>query len=295
MAKHHVVQEKYLAQWRKSDTENQLNIYVISENKFIERGPSWKGFWRDDFNVLSGERGKSYLPENITALIDAQGIEVIRNINSEKQGQLDGKERSILAFYVALQYIRTPRHREESDKMMQATIQHFMRKDISSPDEVNISKEQILKHQPANQREEEALRKVGQMSDEEIRQQIFETIHSDDLNIGLTTTGHSKGILKVDRLAKGLFEFQWLFLVAPSDSPFITSDNPSFTVSPTKIMNGPMSPRSTMIFPLRPDLCIYVKPNLKSKTEHFVELNGEQVQDINKLILSNSSRCIVAK
>jgi len=33
MAKHHIVQDKYLTQLRKTGTENQLNIYVISENE----------------------------------------------------------------------------------------------------------------------------------------------------------------------------------------------------------------------------------------------------------------------
>src|SRR3989344_6024153 len=90
MAKHHIVQGKYLAQWRKSGTENQLNIYVIEENQIIERGPGWKGFWREDYNVLEDEGEKSYLPEDVTAIIDSKGIEAI----------------SCIAFYVALQYTR---------------------------------------------------------------------------------------------------------------------------------------------------------------------------------------------
>jgi len=82
MAKHHIVQGKYLAQWRKSGTENQLNIYVIEENQIIERGPGWKGFWREDYNVLEDEGEKSYLPEDVTAIIDSKGIE---NTYSERR------------------------------------------------------------------------------------------------------------------------------------------------------------------------------------------------------------------
>lgn len=295
MAKHHIVQDKYLTQWRKVDTENQLNIYLIPENKYIERGPCWKGFWRDDFNILDKDKDKFYLPENVTAIIDTRGIETIRKIDYSNQKQLGGEERSCVAFYVALQYIRTPRHREETNKFMEATIKYFMRQDVSSPDKINLSKNEILKHRPENRQEQEALEKIKDMSDEEIKKQTFDFLHSNDFSIRLTNTGHSKYILKVDRLAKGLFEVQWLFLVAPKGSSFVTSDNPCFTLSPTKIRNGLLSPNVIDFFPLRPDLCIAIKPNTKSKTEHFIKLDKKEVRELNQLVLKNSYQCIIAK
>jgi len=295
MAKHHIVQNRYLTQWRKVDTENQLNIYLVPDNKYIERGPGWKGFWRDDFNVLDEDQEKFYLPENVTALIDSPGIEVIRNIDCENRNQLTGRKRSILAFYIALQYIRTSRYREETNKFAQATIKYFMRQDISSPDKVGISKEEILKHRPANKREKEALKKIGTMSDEEIKKQTFEFLHSDDFGISITNAGHSKGILKIDGLARDLFEVQWLFLITPKDSFFATSDNPCFTVSSTKIRQGLLSPNVIVFFPLRPDLCIAIKPGVKSQTENFLKLNKKKVREINQLILSNSYQCMIAK
>lgn len=294
MARHHTVQDKYLTQWRKTDTENQLNIYSIAENKYFERGSSWRGFWREDFNVLD-DKDQFYLPEDVTAVIDSKGIEAIRSIDCETQEQLDGEKRSALAFYVALQYIRTPRHREEMDKFIQAETRFFMREDVTSPKGFRLSKDEILKHRPKNKREEEALKKISAMSDEEIKKQAFEFIHSDDLKVRLTKAGHSKGILKIERHAKGLFESQWLFLIAPKDTRFVTSDNPCFTVSPTKVMNGLLSPHVTVFFPLRPDLCISIKPNIESKTERFLKLNKKEVRDINRKTLANSYQCLVAK
>lgn len=295
MARHHIVQDKYLTQWRKADTENQLNIFLIPENKYIERGPGWKGFWREDFNVYDDEDGRSYLPEDITAIVDSKGIEAIRRIDAANETQLSGEDRSAIAFYVALQYIRTPRFREEMDKAMHTMIQHFMRQDISSPDKVSLTKEDYLREPPKNKREKEAMEQISKMSEEEIRQTVFDTIHSDSFTSGLTATGHSKSILKVDRLAKGLFDVQWVFLSAPSDASFITSDNPCFTISPTKVMNGLLSPKATVIFPLRPDLCIYIKPAIKSQTEHFMQLSNRQVRDMNSFVLLNSYQCAIAQ
>lgn len=295
MAKHHIVQDKYLIQWRKTDTKNQLNIYFIPENKYIERGPGWKGFWREDFNVFDNDEDKFYLPENVTAIIDKRGIETIRRIDCIKQNQLSGEERSCVAFYVALQYIRTPRYREETDKFMEATIKYFMRQDISSPNKINISKDEILEHCLMNKREQEVFEKIKDMSDEEIKKQTFDFLHSNDFNIRLTNTGHSKNILKIEKLAKGLFEVQWLFLIAPKDSAFVTSDNPCFTLSLTKIRTGLLSPNVIVFFPLRPDLCIAIKPSVKSQREHFLKLDKKKVKELNQLVLKNSYQCLIAK
>ena len=294
MAKHHTVQDKYLAQWKKTETDNQLNIYVIPENKIIERGPRWKGFWREDFNMLD-EGEKPYLPEDVTALIDTKGIDAIRKIDPLKQEQLTGMDRSCVAFYVALQYIRTPRHREEVDKLIEAQTQYFMSKDLSAPEKMGLTKEKVLEHIPQNDYEKKALEQVKGMTQEEINKQLFDTISNKEYHVELTNAGHSKGILKVDRFAKKVFEIQWLFLIAPQGSSFITSDNPCFTIAPGKIMNGLLSPLATVIFPLRPDICVYIRPGKISKVEHYMRLNRKEVRDINAIILSNSYQCAVAK
>jgi len=294
MQKHHTVQSKYLAQWM-NESKRQLNIYLISKNEYIERGPNWKGFWKKNYNILDSDKKKFYLPEKVTELIDKQGIEVIKNIDINSRNQLDGRKRGALAFYIALQYIRTPRFREEEDKFMEETIKFFMRKDVSSPDKFKITKEEVLKHQPTNEKEKIALEKISAMTEEEINQQSFDFIHSDDFHIKLTNTGHSKQILKIDRLAIKLFELQWLFIIAPNKTSFVTSDNPCFTISPTKMHQGILSPNVTVFFPLRPDICIIIKPKLISKKEHFLELDKRGVREINKLILENSYQCLIAK
>ena len=97
------------------------------------------------------------------------------------------------------------------------------------------------------------------------------------------------------KLSEEFFKIKWTFLIAPQGTSFITSDNPCFTISKTKIMNGLLSPNSTVIFPLRPDVCLYAKVNIKNKNEQFIKLDKSQVKDINKLILLNSYECIVTK
>ena len=233
----------------------------------------------------------------MTAIVDDKGIEAIRKINTATEAQLSDEDRSALAFYTALQFIRTPRHREETDKLLEAQTLYFMRKDLASPDKVHMTKEQILSHKPKNKHEEEALKKISEMTEKEINSQLFQTIHGDDIRMGLTKTGHSKGIMKVERHAKDLFEDQWLFLVAPLGTAFVTSDNPCFTISTHGILNGLRSPHSTVIFPLRPDVCIYIKikPQMKSKTEHFLVLKEEEVEEMNRMIMAHAYEAVIAK
>lgn len=293
--KHHTVQSKYLTQWRISDIENQLNIYLIPKNEFLKKGPGWKGFWKKNYNIYDEDKNNFYLPEKITEKIDTPGIEVIKKLNGNLKKQLDGHKRSVLAFYIALQYVRTPRFREETDKFMEESIKFFMRKDISSPDKFKITKEELLKQKPKNEKEKKYIKKISTITEEKINQQSFEFLHGDDFKIRLTNTGHSKQILKIKRQANKIFELKWFFLVAPKKISFITSDNPCFTISLSKICQGLLSPNVLIIFPLRPDLCIVIKPTHKSKTENYLKIDRKKVRDINKLILKNSYQCLIAK
>lgn len=294
MQKHHVVQDKYLAQWSIDGTKNHLNLFIISENKCKTGNTKSKLFWRKDFNVLDDEGDKSYLPEQVTSIIDTKGIEAIKRIDTNKRNMLSAEDRSAIAFYVALQYIRVPKHRDETDKFIGATLKYLYQKDVSSPDKIKISKEELLNHKPVNDVEKEAMQKISQMSDEEIKNQLFEFIQGGKFGMKLTNTGHSKSILKVDRIAEELFNRSWLFLIAPKGSSFITSDSPCFTISTAKL-NGLLSPFSNIIFPLRPDLCISIKPSIKSHVELYDEPDSEKVDMINKLILANSYECVVDK
>jgi len=60
-------------------------------------------------------------------------------------------------------------------------------------------------------------------------------------------------------------------------------------------MNGLLSPLSTIIFPLRPDVCVYIKPKTKSQKELYTELKEEHIEEINAMFLKNSYECVVSK
>lgn len=297
--RHHTVQKQYLAQWVNDPARNQLWVYSIPENKIIERGPDWKGFWRKDFNVLDkeGEMADRYIPEKVSAHIDTLGIDVIRRIKPQDGTELQGYDRCYLSFYIALQYIRTPRHREELDKFVEAATMKFMREDVDSPEKLNVSKKDLAEAKPRNDAERKSLERALTMTDEQLQKEAFEFLHGENMRVKLTNPGHSKSILKVDRLAREIFEVQWVFLVAPNDTSFITSDNPCYTVAnqPSNTGVGIRSPNAMTFFPLRPDVCIALAPKYKSQQEFFKKLDKSGVREINQATLRNSYGCIVAK
>lgn len=84
MAKHHIVQAKYLAQWQSSDTRNQLNIYFIPENKYIERGTGWKGFWRKDFNTPEIHRLRRWI-SGVLKFQKKKSLNIVLPINAKKK------------------------------------------------------------------------------------------------------------------------------------------------------------------------------------------------------------------
>lgn len=288
MAKHHTVQKAYLNQWV-DPTTNKFWIYVISENKYIEKNGSWTGFRKNNFNILDGLINKN-IPEDFTADIDTHGIEVIREI-CKKERQLSDRERFDLACYIALQYIRTPRYREELDSMIDAAAKAYEK--IRPLKEVEITREWLLE-EALKDDNKKIIEKINELSDEEINSM---KIDIKDVKIGLSKSGHSKSMMKnVPKLAKKVFDFKWIFLKSPEKSSFISSDNPCFVIPGNKFFSqGIGSHHALTIFPLSPELCICVDSDIKLKYEIFAILTKEQVRQINKEIVKNSYEGVIAR
>ncbi|MCA9397753.1 hypothetical protein KC573_02900, partial [candidate division WWE3 bacterium] len=102
--RHHIVQEQYIRQWCPNQKNCQVWIHTYSDDKTFQKGPGWKGFWREDFNIYDkeGEEDAYYLPEKVTAHVDNLGLNAIRDIKFGKQ--FEGPNRCYIAFYTALQY-----------------------------------------------------------------------------------------------------------------------------------------------------------------------------------------------
>jgi len=126
--KNHIVQEKYLAQWYRID-ENFFSLYLIKDNIIKEKvNADWRGFWRKGFNVLEGDmftKEQYNFPEEFTNLTDSPGIATIRSIDVINRKRLSGHELQILSLYVALQYFRTPKFRDELNSVLELGAKEF--------------------------------------------------------------------------------------------------------------------------------------------------------------------------
>ncbi len=148
--RNHIVQDKYLAQWNRKG-EKFFSLYLIKENLIKGNVNSdWRGFWRKGFNILDGDifSEKEYnFPEEFTNLIDSPGIAAIRSIDTKNQKRLDGKDLQSLSLYVALQYFRTPRFRDELNSMKELVIKELYEekeKKLPNTDEFIVRKQMEL-------------------------------------------------------------------------------------------------------------------------------------------------------
>lgn len=291
--KHHIVQAKYLKQWA---TNGQLLIYSIPENKILERGPNWQGFYREDYNILNGESGYNYAPEKVTAHIDTEGLKVIRSI---KIGSLNlsGYEKSCIAFYFALQYLRVPRRRDELNKLTNSTFSELFKDNFKKSLETDFDLAKILEEEKNLKTRENIQNQIKDKSETQIKKEISELIDNDGLILEINNAGQSKQMIKnVEKISEQIFYNKWTFLVSPGGTSFATSDNPCFVYSNKKMFNGILSLETKSYFPLRPDLCLMIEPvKHQSNTESYAKINKEQVREINNLILMNSYNCIITK
>lgn len=289
---HHVVPKSYLNQWRGSD--NQLQLFTHDDEKYFKRGSDWSGFKRTNYNIYEDE-DKFFLPEQITEKVDAQAIEVIRNISFNRP--LSGYERSVIATAVALQYMRTPRFRAESDLMLEAQFKEsFIEHQKKRTDEDLIRlKQEVVSEKPKTKQDSLAIEEIAKMTDEEFIESYRDFINGNNSRLGLNTFGHSKFIFKVPEKAEGIFRFLWLLYKAPKKSSFITSDNPCFAVpkEESDLGVGLFSPNGLIIFPLRPDLCLIICPGTKACDEVYKKLSKSLTKEINQLIVQHSYDVVI--
>ncbi|MEN9881024.1 MAG: hypothetical protein RLZZ308_207 [Candidatus Parcubacteria bacterium] len=292
--KHHIVQEAYLRQWSKN---GQLCLYSIPENKIMERGPNWKGFYRIDYNVLDGDTGYDYIPEKITAHIDDEGLKAIKKIDIKNQTGLDGYDKSCLAFYFALQYLRVPRRRDEFNKLANVTFNEFFKENFKSSIETDFDINKIIEEEDNHKIRDHIKNQIKGKTEEQIKKEVIDLIDNDGLILEINNVGQSKQMIKhIENISKQLFYSKWTFLISPKDTSFATSDNPCFVYSNKQMFNGILSLETKSYFPLRPDLCLVIEPvSYKNNSEVFLKISKEEVREINNLILENSYNCILTR
>jgi hypothetical protein len=166
--RHHYVPKSYLIQWHNSSANGKLSLFDhFTPDGVKASGANNNRFWNTDYNVLSSSKDDYYLPEKLTQVIDTDGIETIRAISKSFGTQLGSKQRSDLTRYVVLQYLRTPKHREEMDVMLDILIGEEFRKDTFEKGGISITREEVLNDGPQTPEEELLLNDIAKMSDEE--------------------------------------------------------------------------------------------------------------------------------
>jgi hypothetical protein len=287
--KHHFIQKAYLKQWSKN---SKVQVYIFGDDKFEEKGPNERLFWEYNYNFIDGDR----IAEDVSGLIENEYISRLDRIikTLSMQSELNSEDRSVVAQYVALQYLRTPKYRKEQDIFIDAVVKKF-HSEYLEKNGLNFTVKEALDELKGTKHEAEGLEKYGLISDEDFQKEMLGFFKDkENYQVNLNNSGHAKGILRASEIGEKLFIKNFVFLLSPKDTDFITSDFPCFILSDTDFMNGILSPHVEVIFPLTPKICL--KINSKKR---FGESSGliskKQVKSINMEIIKNSHKFVISK
>jgi Protein of unknown function (DUF4238) len=100
-------------------------------------------------------------------------------------------------------------------------------------------------------------------------------------------------------LARTLLDFEWAFLIAPTDRTFVIGDNP-FAIVPPESHDltiegvGPMTPGAAVFVPLSPRICLRAT-NTQGPECEYQKIDGSAVRAINSCQVLNAERYLFGR
>ncbi len=269
--KQHYVQRAYLHRW--SDASGYIYICDLS-NGNIHRGPAESAAREKYYYCLEDPQHPEYrfeIEEFLGRDIEGPAIPLIDKLDLEKE--LSIKEKGHLSIYIAFQKLRVPFFEKFSNELAEKMDKEILLKTLQ--DEAlftkfitkNTEKFKTLKRVPSRETMIKAL--------EENRVQIK------------YPRGHSlKNMLLLSLPLGDLYiQSRWILLEA-KESSFITSDNPTVTISMAR-KGGDAFSETT--FPLSPKHCILIDQETQGKLLITGE-GADGVNEINRRTLLHATR-----
>jgi hypothetical protein len=218
--KHHYYPEfnlKYFA-----DTDGLVNVYSI-EKKGFQRIPPKNLAYINDFYTFTDSTGeKTSLIEDVLANIDGNSSIVIRKLE-KGDFTITDEERVYMSYYIAFQQSRTPYEREKINRMSEQADKFFLRVATSYKDLVKNTADKVIARYPElDKYSVEDVKKFFQSDEYKI---VYPQEHALKIMMG-----------NIETFASIIYKMKWKFLIAPSDSLYLTSDVP-FTMLQTDQSN----------------------------------------------------------
>jgi hypothetical protein len=206
----------------------KLWMYDRDRGNLVQLRPETVGIAKDLYTFADEEDRRDVSAERVLSRIENAAAPIIRRIEDGQRITLD--EKCELALFVGLMRYRVPDF-EQEHKEFNDTVVKAIRKEMF----------------PSVEAVEAQLARQGDRTDTESARNIFEMIRDESYDVVTNKPYYIAQMLHLG-LATGeeLATMEWLFVRAPQNSAFITSDDP-FLIMPPRDYDPETSPRGVGI------------------------------------------------
>lgn len=257
----HYVPQFYLKGFSRSDGK-QIWVYDKKEgNKFqtqVKSIANITGFYSREV--------EKYLANTV----EGPANEAIRKIREREQ--INSKDKEVLAEYMTVMMKRVPKGKTRLDEMAPSISKKLY-------GELSEELAQIALIKPEK-------RDIAQRRTKEIEEILDRFSKNPPPEIWLDNIPHERS----PKVVAGLRGMIWRFLVASSDSSFLTSDNPFFFFQSI----GIGKPYSEVIFPISSSILLWAtwETNLP---EGYIPATSQAVKEMNRRTVRNATRYLFKK
>lgn len=260
-----------------TDEVGFINIFDANENRYRKSSARDAAVINNFYTTLDTEGNKSYGIEEYLSKIENSAAPIFRKINNGDYN-LSEEDKTYLAIYVSLQLHRTPKYREQTNRLVKEVSKKMLQVMASNTELFEKKMESVLKE------------KVTPDKIKELQKFVFD----DQYDISVPQE-YSLNFLIENHLdiAKLIIQFKWTLLIAPQNGLFITSDSPLSMVQTKKhhpMFDGPgfLIDGTETTLPLTPKVCLYFSQ--KSGQTSSLPISRELVRMINIRTVYNSTR-----
>lgn len=276
----HFVPNTYLKAWLDPQSLNQAKLtpYVWFYNRHTgawkSKSPA-KFFTENNIYTQEGTGGERDLTiENWLGTIEDQFANVRKN-KIEKRLPLDLNDKVLLAVFAATLYARTPAYREMNKAMLSPALA-MAKKMKAAYDEL-----------PPEKKEEwgNKSRTPSPIStaSEGISIDRLEELIEKPFGLTIQTAAQE--------MAKILMNMQFVFLIAPDDEFFISSDHPVGRFNTQTVIGDLRDGSAILSLPITPKICLMLDWVTQEK---YIDVDCANVQAINQLTALNSNTHLVS-
>jgi hypothetical protein len=259
-------------------------VFDRETNEFRLQPPVHTAVERGAYTLVDRNGVKSDGIERMFAGLESEVSDVVRRLDSGTTAEWrNEQERVSFAIFVAYFYTRTPAFRSDQVFLNEQMYRAQMKAE-------HLTKEDTVR----------ALQRfaIGEEVDEETILKVHETFRDGTYKVEVPRELSVR--LMVDtalHLAETLLTLDWVFVTAPHDLAFITSDAPFAIAPPTGAEDsrayGILTPGAASSIPLSAKTCLVIQG--EGGREYYRHIQKDDARRINENVATNSMRFVIGR